>query len=599
MQIDRWTVDADEYSDGENNVNFSVWIDPVGQQHMSASYFSPEKAPTDKKNPVTPTPIPPRASAQAAEGVKVRPRYPHHPPHPPHSPSLRSYTLTQEEDVTRMPTLPQPILWQYDSAEYQAESSLSSLSLVVPELASKDKERRYVTPNPHPAIEDMKTTPPAKREKQQKVPQSQQKKSKQMRLPKSIDELDTVPPHAPTARSLSVPLPGKSRSLSTTRPPAPVVPVIEGDLRSWTAGGAARSLHAKRIASEDRERRSLRFNPLDQMRWWLLCPGRIEFLLWFTGTITLMTVTCIFLFVTVVSFGWISPGGGMRVGDSSSSLSTTTTGSVPCTAQTNQCSNTKTTGKSQMLFYPLAHGPIIAGMSISMQGKGFTPHANITFTHDGGVACQPASQQADAQGTFIVAMQLGIGAAWQPGNHVITAYDTNSKRAVRASITILPGTFGKSTTPTGTALPTTPGPGITPTASTGGNGGGNGGGQPGPLPTPVGQYPVTPTPGGVSPTPTPTRSVPTPTPTTGVQPTPTQPPKPTPTAGVGTTPTPGNTSVVSSQVTSLNAGATYRAVRTPTGLWLWLVLIGYALSMLMLGIAGVLHRRNHTQRTRS
>ncbi len=578
MQIDRWTVDADGYSDGENNVNFSVWIDPVGQQHMSASYFNQEKAPQEKMNPITPTPIPPRASAPGV--VNVRPRYPH------------SYTLVQEEDVTRIPTLPQPIMWQYDSTEYQAESSLSSLSLVVPEMASKDKERRYVTPHPHPAIEDLKTAPPAKKGKQQKP--RQQKKKLQLPMPRAIYDMDTVPPQSAKARKMSVSLPGSGRALSTLRPQLPLVPAEEGDLRSWTAGGGANSIHARRIASEDR--RAARFNPLDRMRWWLLWPGRIEFLLWFAGTITLMVVTCIFLFATIVSFGVINPGGSSRTGDTPSSLATSTTGNTPCTTQSSSCSNAQTPGKTPLLFSLITLGPLTPGMSLKMKGQGFSPRATVTFTHDDLLPCEPPSQQTDTHGSFIVEMQLGL--QWAVGKHVITAYDTSSKRLSNATITILPGTFGKSTTPTGTgtALPTTPVPGIPPTSVAGG-------GQPNPLPTPVGQYPVTPTPTSApaTPTATATQTPPTPTPTVGVQPTPTQLPKPTPTVGKGKviTPTPGNSSITPSQVTALNANATYSTLHTSSNLWLWLVLIGYALSMVMLGVAGVLHRRKQAQRTRS
>lgn len=541
MQIDRWTIDAsDEQSDDDDDVNFSVWIDPIGPRQLAATYFTQEKAQQGKVNPIIPTPIPPRASAQAPETTKVRPRYP------------RSYTLTQEEDVTRIPTLPQPTMWQYDSAEYQAESSLSSLSLVVPEMAVKDKERRYITPHPLPAIEERKTTPPAKKEKQQ-----------------------------------------KHRAIPAVLPPAPLVPASEGHLRSWTAGGGTNSLHAKRIIST--ERHSTLLNPLDRVRWWLLYPGRIEFLLWFVGTITLMAVTCIFLFVTIVSFGWISPGGNISVGNTSSSLTTSATGSGPCTAQNTPCSNTKASGKTPMLFYPLTQGPLEAGMSIRMQGQNFTPRANVMLTHDGAVPCQPTSTSVDAHGAFVV--DVGTDPGWRAGSHALNAYDTVSKRLIRATILIAPGTFGKSATPGETPIPGDPGSGVTPTV---GIGGGNGGGQPNPLPTPVGQYPVTPTP-AASPTatPKPTQSVPTPTPTVGVKPSPTQLPKPTPTVGTGITPTPGNTNSVPSQVISLKANVAYYAVRTPASVWLWLVLIGYALSMVMLGIAGVLHRRNRTQRTRS
>jgi len=49
-----------------------------------------------------------------------------------------------------------------------------------------------------------------------------------------------------------------------------------------------------------------RFQPVEQIRWWLLQPGRLEFLLWLCGTIILIGVTsCMILFICI-SLGYIS-----------------------------------------------------------------------------------------------------------------------------------------------------------------------------------------------------------------------------------------------------------------------------------------------------
>jgi hypothetical protein len=51
------------------------------------------------------------------------------------------------------------------------------------------------------------------------------------------------------------------------------------------------------------------FKLLERLRWWLLIPGRLEFLFWFGGAILLMSGICIFLFVTPVSTAWMGSYG--------------------------------------------------------------------------------------------------------------------------------------------------------------------------------------------------------------------------------------------------------------------------------------------------
>ena len=135
MQMNRWPthveLEDEEVSHNPIRPRASVWIDPLAQQNISASYTSvgtdvsrPKQGLGEKHIPNPQTPIPARASAQqAARPVKVRPRYPH------------NHTMPQDSDVTRIPTLPQPTMWQYELPDYEAESSLSSLSLAYPESA--------------------------------------------------------------------------------------------------------------------------------------------------------------------------------------------------------------------------------------------------------------------------------------------------------------------------------------------------------------------------------------------------------------------------------------------------------------------------------
>lgn len=579
MQIDKWIVDeqSGEHSRHTNNAKLSVWIDPVGPQHMSASYLPSEKGPQDEPAEQSShfnqsNAIPARSSAHKAEVVMVRPRYPH------------SYTLAEDSDVTRIPTRPQPTIWQYESPEYAAESSLSSLSLVVPELAAKDNERRYVTPNPDIDIAEIETIPPVKHT------MGGPKKTKQLRI-KSIDELDTVPPHAPT---VSIPLFERPKAVPVVRPPA----TVDNGANSWTVGAGANSVFARRIASKERNPRRItpRLNPLDKIRWWLLYPGRIEFLLWFSGTVTLMTVTCIFLFVTVISFGWMTAGSSASVNGLTSPTSASTVGATSCPAKNKQCHTSKAPAKIDLSLKQLTADPLIEGLSVTIQGEGFSTNGLVKFTHDNNGACNPDSIKADGHGVFIVPFQLGIGPNWAPGTHTLTAYDNVSKHSTQIPLLITTSPFGKS----GTPVPVTAS-GASPTP--GSNGGGNGGGgqNPNPHPTPVSQAPATPTPGTqASPTPVPTQSAPTPTPTTAPKPSPTTAPSPKPTPGV--TPTAGTKKVISStangiQVISLQEATTTPAMNLFASKWLWLVLLGYAVSMLLLGVAGIMHRQ-HRQRTR-
>jgi hypothetical protein len=48
----------------------------------------------------------------------------------------------------------------------------------------------------------------------------------------------------------------------------------------------------------------------DNVRWWLIYPGRLEFLFWLIGIFVLVCITSLFLFVITVSLGWFGSGTG-------------------------------------------------------------------------------------------------------------------------------------------------------------------------------------------------------------------------------------------------------------------------------------------------
>jgi hypothetical protein len=556
----------------ESIAGSSVWIDPVVQRNISATSFSYEKKhgafpPTSfassPASPMLPA-IPRRASAHPASVVKVRPRY------------TRSIFVPEDSDVTRIPTLSQPTMWQYETPEYQAESSLSSLSLVVADVPT--------TPPPQQTKDEI--------DKRDPFPSSiQHNRGASLNTPLPFDELDTVQSGAMTVAASAVP---KARVASGDE--RPLIAVEEGTLASWTAGRGAHSPLARRIASRQRAPMSRAtssfwasvFTPLDHLRWWLLIPGRLEFLLWFGGTILLMSITCIFLFACLVSAGWLggtiasSTFPGTRQ-TTVTTRCTTTTGDKPCVTSTHTSS-----ASTALVLNAAFTSPLEAGMSVRLQGRGFSANGPVSLTHDGGFSCQPGTVNADGHGAFQVEVVVGVDALWGPGPHVLKAYDVVSKRSVTTTIMLAPSPIGRSATPT--AVPVS-------TATPSDNGGF------GPQPTPVGLG-QTPTPTVATPTvgitPTPTESAPTPTPSPGLTPTTSPSPTPaapTPTASpklTATTMTSPQDIVTTSQTMALTGVAASATGPQSSGLWLWLMGIGYGLSLALLAIAGLLYRRRRS-----
>jgi len=395
------------------------------------------------------------------------------------------------------------------------------------------------------------------------------------RLP-GIDEITTVPPlnedHSIKSSKMLIPISSQRDVTAFGRSDETTINIAspkEIDATSWTAGKESQSPHARLISSRSKRKdphAAISLNPIDRVRWWLLRPGHIEFVLWLGGTILLVGVTCVLLFVTAFSFEWITPG---FIG----SASTNTTGTSTGTEQ-------QTTGVAihAMVLIRTDTGPVLPGQSIGLRGQGFSPHGHIRFLFDGTQQLfdqngQSASTQANAQGVFSTTIVLNSNLPWHPGVHFINAQDLATKRMAKLTIILAPTPIGKGVpgTPVSSYPPVVTPPAPTPIPSvTGGQ------------PTPVGQtpVPVTPTAHPVTPTATPTvGTIPTVTPTVGTIPT--------------TDPTVGTTQGSGLGNALNHAGDSYLDQQlTHLSPWVWLMMGCYCLSMVLLGLAGVLHKRH-------
>ena len=619
----------------------SVWIDPTVSTYLGNNErqeYSPSLVPpTPKKSGVgTHHPIPQRASAQPPhpQPVKVRPKY------------ARVQPLYDQQDnnAAHTPTAPPP-MWQYDSPQFEVESSLPSLSLVVDaevdasalvqpvvqaprqqtisaksllELplpvqshtlqSSTPEQKRHITdideidtlpiglmqlsPSPAPKqfspalarashIDDIDTLPPG-------VARS----GEPHRHSTDIDKADTLPPMVvqsakPTnstslvlARSASLQAqqsqlaPHAHRSISpilVQNASAPTEQVVAlSDPPSWTAGGVQTSAYARRIAERSRERKHVvQMQPLDHVRWWLLHPGRLEGLLWLGGTLLLLLVTFSLLIVTAVSLSWIAPSI-----QSNSSTSITGNGTTHITATSIP---SKITANGLTLILENA-GLIAPGQTVQLRGEGFSPLGQITFTSETAQpllvqGSQSNSVQADGHGAFAATLLLGN---WRVGAHHIVVRDVVSGRTANLSVILTSGPSSKSATPTvstnATATSTTIVGGPIPTAVNA---------TPPPVKTPA----ITPT----APAPTPTQVTPSPTPTMGV--TPTNTPDTTPTAGTTPSVSPTANSQTQNYGNVVTSGVASLPSSNSLNPWVWLLIAGYSLAMLMLGLAGVLFRQ--------
>ena len=605
----------------------SVWIDPAVSTYLQHENIAQPAPATDQQGGPA-TPIPPRASAHRMHAVQVRPRY-----------SYNRVEVDENLDPAEIPTLPPPATWQYDSREYTAESSLSSLSLIVdmptnpcgipappaPSLAD-------TPPHGMPRIEDMDTRPPViARSTIEGVVDSTIRIPATPATPTTLttpttfspidmmvapgdegvlkqapaDQPVQMSPARPSAAALfldaAVTTPD-APTLALT-PVAPAVPAISAvsivpalqpvsavapfhgnelasaEPASWTAGAAAGSRYARLVAARTARQKPVpSFNFLDRLRWWLLHPGRFEFLLWIGGTILLMTVTCIFLLMMVFGLQLNTIGMNNRPTSSFQNSGSSSSGQPSFPGLSLMVMNAST---------------LVAGHPFSLRGQGFSANGYITLTCDDN---QPfldphgnaVQAQADIHGTFMVTLN---NPAWSIGQHSIVARDLKTGHETTTLVTVV--------SPTGpaNATPTTSTASATATAIQQGNN-----------TPPVSQTPpvfptatqgITPTPTPRPPTPTPTAGI-TPTPTVGITPTVTATPKLGQTPSVGITVTPGvsvTPTTGNNDPAVLNTGYIAGSASTPTGVssWFWLLIGGYILAMLLFGFAGLLHKGGTTK----
>ena len=401
-----------------------------------------------------------------------------------------------------------------------------------------------------------------------------------------IPEIDTVPSldeaHFIESSRAMVPLTSQPDVVAFGGSDGVAVNVFasnESSPSSWTAGGAAQSSYAQLIATRSKRKKhrsTISFNLLDRVRWWLLHPGRIEFVLWLGGTVLLVCVTCVLLLVTAFSLALRTPG-------SADTSSTNLAGTSKRAQQT-----TTLTSTSGLVLTRTDTGPLLPGQPIHIRGQGFSINGHVRFMFDN---TQPLldqngksdSTQADAQGAFSTTVWLSINLPWHPGTHLIFAHDLATNHVAKIAIILAPepnSTGGVSNAP----VPSTS-PGVTPTSSTGGSGA-----KPTPAgPTPV---PVSPTPPATTPTVTPTvGTAPTSTPTVGTTPT----VAPTAVATAGSTPIASPSASGGSNLgNALSRAGDMSLGKQLTTLspLVWLMVACYSLSMVFLGLAGILHKRH-------
>lgn len=591
MQTDTWLTDT-SYPDrctlcsqpltGGSNICPSCGF--TARESVRSSAF-PTGSPVSKQpDPITP--IPARASAHRAQSKPgVVPR--------------RMRSGTSSASPAALPT-PKTEGWRHKSANYEVASSLSSLSLIISETPTAPPR----SPRANECLEhiDEIDTVPQASGQARAVPRSSARSQPVLPdiaetplsgdppplrfddlvtpsgavvlsgihpplLSTYIDEIDTVPEggqNSVRALALStanideidtVPEGGQNsaRTLVTSRVAAREVAV---DAASWTAGPvAASSLAADLIAARNtrHQHRARIFNPLDRTRWWLLRPGHIEFLLWTVGSLFLFGITLLILLATILSV--MIPNLPTR-----GNFPTSAVNAAEATPAETQAAS----GSVHLILSGKTALP--PGAEIRLQGEGFHPQSQVVFLLDGRLALldqhgQAATIQTDTSGHFVTNVWLGQGPSWTTGSHQLLARETASGRQIGIAITI-------------TAVSTTP---VT----------NNSGVQD----TPPAYPPSTPVP----PSPTSVPSSPTTTPAV----TPTSPAVPSPTPGKATatpalpvsTSTPADSSALGNSLNNEQGDVLFARLAHLNPL-VWLIGVCYFISMLLLGLAGLLRRRH-------
>jgi len=502
----------------------SVWIDPTVETYLKGHIVEaePQHTPalvTHKKysQPNPNTPVPPRASAQSPQQkmMKVRPQY-----------SSSSTPTVENNDLTRIPTLPPPSMWEYVTPDYAIESSLSSLSLIahIPTRPATDAPPGDL--KNQASIDEIDTLPPQAGRFPSDIDKINTLPPPLQLACRDIDEIDTLPPpgklHHATVRAHTQQ--AQNHTIISVAPRVvrtPEMNILEhnrgtlnstgAEPKSWTAGGAMASTYARRIAERRHKRQATnKFHLLDHLRWWLLQPGHIEFLLWLVGTIILISVTFMLLFAMAVSMEFITPG--QQPG---------TSGSINTPSIDTNLTSVSNGGLKLTL---LDRQPLVIGQALHVRGQGFSAHGKVIFTNERNLPVLTQNRQSnilqvDGYGTFIAILYIS---SWTAGQHMLVVRDMLTKHTIQFPIILAADPFGKNATPTAISQQ----PGATATQNS----------SPGALPTPINSTPIPPKPSPVStPPPKPTPTQPSITPTVPAT------PGSTPTSTPGTTPTAGST----------------------------------------------------------
>jgi hypothetical protein len=325
--------------------------------------------------PPTPvTPIPRRASASSPGSVRVRSRY------------TSSSIDLQDDDITRLPTVPPSAIWQDKADLYEIERHLAPIA--VPEYSP-------FLPS-SPSIDELDTLPPALEILHDEEPRARATHAKTGQQRKAAIQFPIeIPEPTPQKRAeIQFPIeiePSQGASVSIERPLFPVILPDDHGRGQMYRALVERSAHLENVVEERadiceqvtnpppvpfqphaalvlrdepsyidavveadtvmddsliivpslltdidmyptqledavdvaltlRARELLHRkgslddkpafiqNPLDYIRWWLLSPGRLEFLFWLGGAMLLGIVMCVVLMMTGVGLGWMSFG---------------------------------------------------------------------------------------------------------------------------------------------------------------------------------------------------------------------------------------------------------------------------------------------------
>lgn len=136
-----------------------------------------------------------------------------------------------------------------------------------------------------------------------------------------LADIDTVPPSAnvdisaldtveqPSRRENTIVSP-RLYARETPIPPSTALPnAIKDNARlnstytQYMAGAKKISMSPVMPSPKEYEysHKSLRLSLLERVRWWLLYPGRIEFLIWSGGTLLLLFITVVLVMMTMLS----------------------------------------------------------------------------------------------------------------------------------------------------------------------------------------------------------------------------------------------------------------------------------------------------------